>query len=324
MTYSLPLSYLNILIFCPDAFSIKAFNSVNVSKTFDFFLIKKTHEYLEKSSMKVKTYLDPFMDVIGIGLMISECISPKMHDAQLAFPRSNLCSGCFPTTQPLQIPVVALMTRRPSTMEFFCSFYNYLKLKWLNLSCHSLLTSFPWVSNAVGFASATISRIYQERFGIWSAFHENMISFMPWFLILLISPPKDFQKIDVISLKERGSFINILLHAGIFRVEALPTVWTLEFFLSMMPFSFILLWVGRLIMLLVFNFRLRSFKFGFWVLLLLSFTLQVFELQRELDLGRIWWSPFGQDYHVHLLGTQWRHWVMESSIQGSWASSLGM
>ena len=33
---------------------------------------------------------------------------------------------------------------------------------------------------------------------------------------------------------------------------------------------------GRLIMLLVFNFRLRSFEFSFWVLLLLSFTLQIF------------------------------------------------
>ena len=29
-------------------------------------------------------------------------------------------------------------------------------------------------------------------------------------------------------------------------------------------------------MLLVFNFRLRSFEFSFWVLLLLSFTLQIF------------------------------------------------
>ena len=29
-------------------------------------------------------------------------------------------------------------------------------------------------------------------------------------------------------------------------------------------------------MLLVFNFRLRSFEFGFWVLMLLSFTLQIF------------------------------------------------
>ena len=40
--------------------------------------------------MKVKTYLDLFMDVIGMGPLISECISPKMHDAWLAFPRSNM------------------------------------------------------------------------------------------------------------------------------------------------------------------------------------------------------------------------------------------
>ena len=46
--------------------------------------------YLEKSSMIVRTYLDPFMDVIFMGPLISECISPKMHDARLAFPQSNL------------------------------------------------------------------------------------------------------------------------------------------------------------------------------------------------------------------------------------------
>ena len=72
MTYSLPLSYLKILIFFLDAFSIKAFNSMNFSKTSDFFLIKKTHVYLGKSSMKFRTYLDPFMDVIGIGPLILE------------------------------------------------------------------------------------------------------------------------------------------------------------------------------------------------------------------------------------------------------------
>ena len=120
------------------------------------------------------------------------------------------------------------------------------------------------------------SRIYQECFGLRSACHEGMTSFMLWFSILLISPSKDFQKIDVISLKKRGSFIKFLLHAGMFRVEALPTVWTLDFFLSMMPFFFVLLWAERLIMLLVFNFRLRSFEFSFWVLLLISFTLQIF------------------------------------------------
>ena len=89
----------------------------------DFRLLfdKKDPCVSEKSSMKVRTYLDPFMDVIGMGPFISECISPKMHVARLSFPRSNLCSRCFPSTQPLQIPMVSLMTGRPSTMEFFCN-----------------------------------------------------------------------------------------------------------------------------------------------------------------------------------------------------------
>ena len=71
LTYSPPLSDLNILILSPKAFSIKAFSSVNFSHTSDFFLRKKTHVYLEKSSIKVRRYLDPFMDVTGIGPLIS-------------------------------------------------------------------------------------------------------------------------------------------------------------------------------------------------------------------------------------------------------------
>ena len=66
LTYSPPLSYLNIFILSLEEFSIKAFSSVNFSHTSDFFLGKKTHVYLEKSSIKVRRYLDPFMDVIGI------------------------------------------------------------------------------------------------------------------------------------------------------------------------------------------------------------------------------------------------------------------
>ena len=128
LTYSPPLSDLNILILILEAFSIKAFNSENFSHTSDFFLRKKTHVYLEKSSIKVRIYLYPFMYVIGIRPLISECISPNMHVARFSFHRSNLCSGCFPITQPLQIPVVALMNGRPSTMDFFCNCYKYLKL----------------------------------------------------------------------------------------------------------------------------------------------------------------------------------------------------
>ena len=44
----------------------------------------------------------------------------------------------------------------------------------------------------------------------------------------------------------------------------------------MVPFSFVLIRDRRLFMMLVLKFRLRSFEFGLWVLLLLSFTLQIF------------------------------------------------
>ena len=116
----------------------------------------------------------------------------------------------------------------------------------------------------------------KKIFGLRSAFHESMTSFMLWFPIFLISPPKAFQNIDVIFLKKRRSFIKYLFHAGMFRVEVLPTVRILDFFLSMTPFVFFLLRARRLFMLLFLNFRLRSFKFGFWVLLLISFTLEIF------------------------------------------------
>ena len=67
-----PLSYLKVLICSLDAFLISAFNSMKFSKTSNFFLMKKAHVYLEKSSIKVRTYQYPFKDVMGIGLLISE------------------------------------------------------------------------------------------------------------------------------------------------------------------------------------------------------------------------------------------------------------
>ena len=95
------------------------------------------------------------------------------------------------------------------------------------------------------------------------------------FLILIFFPPKSFWKIYVISLKERSSFIKLLFHARMFRVEALPAVRTLEFFLPIAAFVFVLLQARRLFLLLVLNFRIRSFEFGFGVLLLLSFPLGI-------------------------------------------------
>ena len=57
---------------------------------------------------------------------------------------------------------------------------------------------------------------------IKSACHEGMTSFKLRFPILPISPPKAFWKIDVISLKERGSFIKLLLHAGMLGWKPFP------------------------------------------------------------------------------------------------------
>ena len=109
-----------------------------------------------------------------------------------------------------------------------------LKWWWSHLPC-----GWEWISSLQRWEGFSFihhvvrsSRIYQECFGIWSAFHEGMTSFMLWFLILLISPLKYFRKIDVIYLKERGSFIKIFLHAGMFRVKTLPAVITPNFFHS--------------------------------------------------------------------------------------------
>ena len=158
---------------------------------------------------------------------------------------------------------------------------QYLVLQiwlWSHLPCgwEWFFRSQRWEKVSFRHHVIRIYRIYQNNFGIRSSCHESMTSFMLWFPMLWISPPKAFQKIDVISLKERGSFIKLLLHVGICRVEALPTVWTLDFFLPIVPFSFVLPWSRRLIMLLVFNSRLRSFEFSFCVILLLSFTLHIF------------------------------------------------
>ena len=58
-------------MFILEAFSTKALNSVNLSRTSDFLFRKKTQVNLENSSMKERTYLEPLMEVIGIGYLLS-------------------------------------------------------------------------------------------------------------------------------------------------------------------------------------------------------------------------------------------------------------
>ena len=73
------------------------------------------------------------------------------------------------------------------------------------------------------------------------AFHESMSSFLLGISILVISLPNTLRKIDIVSLEERSHLIKLLLHAGMFRVEALPTVGTLDFLLALMSFLLVFL-----------------------------------------------------------------------------------
>ena len=95
LTYSPPLSYIKVLILSPKEFSIKAFNSEIFSHTSDFFFRKKTHVYLEKSSIKVRRYLDPFMDVIGIVPLISIMYQPQYVCSSVFLPPIELVLRVF-------------------------------------------------------------------------------------------------------------------------------------------------------------------------------------------------------------------------------------
>ena len=68
------------------------------------------------------------------------------------------------------------------------------------------------------------ARVYEERFGLRGAFHESMFSFLLGIPILVISFPNTLHKIDIVSLKEISHLIELLLHVGMFMVEALPAV----------------------------------------------------------------------------------------------------
>ena len=85
------------------------------------------------------------------------------------------------------------------------------------------------------------SRVYEERIGLGRACHESMTSFFPEILILVISLLNVLWKIDVVSLEKRGQIIKFLLHTGMLRVEALPTVRTLEFLLSLVSLVLVFL-----------------------------------------------------------------------------------
>ena len=95
--YSHPLSDIMELIFSLKLFSIKSLKIINTSY---LCFMKYTQQNLEQSSIKVRKYLEPLFDVVGIGIETSLCIRSSIEAGLCAFPTSYLFSGCLPTKQP--------------------------------------------------------------------------------------------------------------------------------------------------------------------------------------------------------------------------------
>ena len=151
------------------------------------------------------------------------------------------------------------------------------------------------------------SRIYQDFFRLRSDFHESMTSFMLWLPILLISPSKYLWNIDVIFIKKRSSFIKFLFMQACSWWKPFPQYDHLNFSFVWCPFPLFFFesedssccWFSTL------GLGALNFVFGFFYWFL--YPLDIWAPRHGgLDHRRIWWSPSGQAYYVHLLGTQSR------------------
>ena len=140
------------------------------------------------------------------------------------------------------------------------------------------------------------TRVYEESSRIRNNFYEGMSSFWMDVPIMIISLPNTVRNIDIVPLKEKIHFINIFLHAGMFRGKSLPTIGTLDLLFSLVPFVLALVSVRRLILLLVLLIPLGIIKLSL-LILLLSLTLHIFGPRRKKCL------IFGgsDDHHMHKL-----------------------
>ena len=121
--YSLPLLDLNTLILCSDCLSTKAFHSTNFSNTSLLDFSTYTHTFLEKSSMKVRKYLPPPIDVVLIGPHTSKCTSSNTLVARVPPSLEKGCLACFPLTHPSQANGTTLdgTLPRPMPLTMFWS-----------------------------------------------------------------------------------------------------------------------------------------------------------------------------------------------------------
>ena len=92
---------------------------------------------------KHEDYLQPLMDVVGIGPATSLCIKSSIEEALCAFTNSYLFSGCLPIKEKEHTPSEVWMEGKRSTMLSLWSCFRYLKLRWPNLSCQILMVLLP-------------------------------------------------------------------------------------------------------------------------------------------------------------------------------------
>ena len=91
--------------------------------------MKYTQQNLEHSSIKVRKYLEPLFDVVGMGPKTSLCIRSSVEATKFTFPTSYLLYGCLATKQLRHNPSDVWMRGKPSTILSLWSCWRYLKLR---------------------------------------------------------------------------------------------------------------------------------------------------------------------------------------------------
>ena len=135
LTYSSPLSDLNLRIWCLDCFSTKALKAKNMLKTSLLSFKKYTQVCLEKSSIKFKNYMQPKKETTGSGPHKSLCTSYKGVEACQETRLSKLYWWCFPSTHLEQTPSRKDTRGRPVTIFSLHRVWREQYFKWPNSSC---------------------------------------------------------------------------------------------------------------------------------------------------------------------------------------------
>ena len=102
--YSPPLSNIMDLIFLLKIFSNTALKTLKIPNTYDLCFMKYTQHNLEQSSIKLRKYPEPLIDVVGNGPETSLCIKSSVESSLCSFPTSYLFRGCLPTKQHEHTP----------------------------------------------------------------------------------------------------------------------------------------------------------------------------------------------------------------------------